>query len=506
MIHVPRLATCALLLLLASACNRSAGAPGSGQLEAATIKKRDPARVRVEPAVTREMLRVLETTTRVESEHQIEVVARSSGIVTEVLCEEGDTVSEGQVLARLDARELAIAASDAEVALEDARASEPRLALAIREADAKLATAKRSYDQVLRDYARNEAISLPGTNRPALLSPKDLDASRLARDNSLADTQNAELALERARLEHENGKTAARRAQLTLDRAKLNLANMSLTAPFAGILSARNIKAGDTITGSTSAFTLTDPKNLRAIFYRPQRELALFTKKLPSSDALTLKDSDGARSAEIEIFASAEALPGKRFRGTIERVAPTIDPQSGNFRITARLTGQAEGESATSLLPGMLVRLEIITERRPTALVIPKRALRREGDVNMVFVVRGDHAHRVAVSEGLADGESLEVMPLAGGELQAGELVVVVGNRDLEDGSEVSIATGNELGNSAAQSAAIAEATARSDGKASQAKPDEQPAAEQEKPATPDPAPAETENAPPPKSGNDGGR
>ncbi|HTF89858.1 MAG TPA: efflux RND transporter periplasmic adaptor subunit [Planctomycetota bacterium] len=505
MIHVPRLATCALLLCLASACNQSASAPGSGGLEAATIKKRDPARVRVEPAVTREMLRVLETTTRVESEHQIEVVARSSGIVTEVLCEEGDTVTEGQVLARLDARELAIAASDAEVALEDAKASEPRLALAIREADAKLATAKRSYDQVLRDYARNEAISLPGTNRPALLSPKDLDASRLARDNALADTQNAELVLERAKLEHENGKTAARRAQLTLDRAKLNLANMSLTAPFAGILSARSIKAGDTITGSTSAFTLTDPKNLRAIFYRPQRELALFTKKLPNSDALTSKDNDGARSAEIEIFASAEALPGKRFRGTIERVAPTIDPQSGNFRITARLTGQAEGETATTLLPGMLVRLEIITERRPTALVIPKRALRREGDVNMVFVVRGDHAHRVAVSEGLADGESLEVVPLAGGELRAGELVVVVGNRDLEDGSEVSIATGGELGNST-QSAAVAESTARSDGKSNEVKPDDQPAAEPEKPATPEPAPTETENAPPPKSGNDGGR
>ena len=57
----------------------------------------------------------------------------------------------------------------------------------MREAEAKLATAQRGYEQVLRDYARNEAICAGrSSGMPALLSLKDLDASRLARDNAQA--------------------------------------------------------------------------------------------------------------------------------------------------------------------------------------------------------------------------------------------------------------------------------------------------------------------------------
>jgi membrane fusion protein (multidrug efflux system) len=439
MIHVPRCLVGALCLVLLCACSKST-TDGDGALKAATIKKRDPTRVRVEPVVQREMLRVLETTTRVESEHQVEIMPRTSGVVVEILVEEGHAVVEGQVLARLDARELVIAQSDAEVALEEAKASEPRLALLTREAEAQLSANKRRHEQILRDYERNEAIAQAGPDRPALLSPKDLDASRLLRDNATAEVVAAELALERARLAQLNAKTEARRAQLTLERARLNLANMSLTAPFAGILAARTIKVGDTVTVGSPAFTLTDPQNLRAIFYRPQRELALFARAQVNPDAQAGKQQRGDGSAELELFASAEALPGRRFRGTIERIAPTIDPQSGNFRITARMQVSSEKSADAQLLPGMLVRLEIITERRPNALVIPKRALRRDGDVSLVFVVRDRRAVRVVVREGLSDDEHLEVSPLEGAALAAGELVVVVGNRDLEDGSEVDVA------------------------------------------------------------------
>ena len=459
MTHASPCAAGMLLVLALCSCTRSASSAGDGSLEAATIKRRDPTRVRVEPVVRREMLRVLETTTRVESEHQVEVMPRGAGIVTELFVEEGQVVASGQVLARLDARELVIAVSDAEVALEESKASEPRLALVTREAEAKLATATRSYEQVQRDFARNETIAQAGPNRPALLSPKDLDASRLLRDNAQSEVQAAELSLEKARLEQVNAKTQARRAQLTLERARLNLENMSLTAPFGGVLAARKIKVGDTVNVGSMAFTLTDLTNLRAVFYRPQRELALFVREYANSDAPTAKDAGGARPAELELIASAEALPGVQFRGSIERISPTIDPQSGNLRITARMQGKAEQGSA-QLLPGMLVRLEIITERRRNALVIPKRALRREGDNNLVFVVRDNHAVRILVAEGLSDDESLEVTPLGGAVLEAGESVVVVGNRDLEEGGEVQVSTDADLDQGLKLPAALPEAAA----------------------------------------------
>jgi membrane fusion protein, multidrug efflux system len=432
--------------LLGAACGGSTGASSASGAKGndGSIKKREAARVHVEPVLRREMVRVLETTTRVESEHQVEIVPRATGVVTELLVEEGDHVREGQVLARLDSRDAKIAVRDAEVAVEEARANLPKLELATQEGESRAASAKRSYEQSDRDYQRNIAIAQGGPDKPALLSAKDLDQSRLARDNALSEYQNAQLVGQRNKLEEQAGKNALERAQLNLDRARLNLSHLELTAPFAGVLASRSIKVGDTASAATPAFVLTDPDSLRAVFYRPQRELALFGAGTPADGGGENASHPGA---ELEIQITAEALPERAFRGSIERIAPTIDPQSGNFRVTARLEPQAlpnresQGRPAAwsnaRLLPGMLVRISIVTERRAQALVVHKRAVRREGDTHLVFAVREGRAVRIPVVEGLSDDEYVEVAPLGAGTLAEGESVVVVGNRDLEDGAEV---------------------------------------------------------------------
>ena len=136
--------------------------------------------------------------------------------------------------------------------------------------------------------------------------------------------------------------------------------------------------------------------------------------------------------------ATAEAMPGKEFQGTIERVAPTIDAASGNFRVTARMQPAALSDAAARLLPGMLVRLEIVTDRHANALVAPKRAVRREGDRSTIFVVEGNRARAIEIEEGFSDENGVEVIARGGATLAPGAQVVVVGNRDLEDGAEVS--------------------------------------------------------------------
>ena len=109
----------------------------------------------------------------------------------------------------------------------------------------------------------------------------------------------------------------------------------------------------------------------------------------------------------------------------------------GSFRVTVRLGAPLQGPSDARLLPGMLVRLEIVTERHPGALVVPKRALRREGELNLLFLVRDGRARKLEVAEGFSDDASVEVLPKAGTTLEVGARVIVVGNRELEDGAEV---------------------------------------------------------------------
>ncbi len=454
----------AALFVLPPACQRGSAEGEQARLSGA--KPRESARVVVAPVERREMVRRLETTTRIESQTQVAIYPRSAGVVVELLAEEGDGVAKDQELARLDDRDKRLSEADARVALEEAKANLPKLEFATREAESRRENMRLAYEQAVRDHERNLAIA-QGEGGVALLSKKDLDASQLARDKSRGEHENAKLFWERARIEAQAGITAVSRAELALERATLELSHMQIRSPIAGVVAERSIRVGDTVGGSTSAFVVTDPLALRTVFYRPQRELGLFqTAPRPggAGDGGSPEHAAGARiGADLELVVRAEALPGRTFRGVIERVSPTIDPASGNFRVTARLDPLAREDSIARLLPGMLVRLEIVTERHPDALVVPKRAIRREGERTLVFVVQDGIARSVDVAEGFGDDQDVEVVASGERKLAPGEAVVVVGNRDLEDGAQVSTADASPVAPGAQEEPGVAEAVAGGD-------------------------------------------
>jgi membrane fusion protein (multidrug efflux system) len=433
---------------LATACNRGGAASASEAAEGG-LQKRELPSVRVAPVVVREMAHVLETTSKLESEREIQVMARASGFVISLAAEEGDAVEPGAALAVLDDVEQALAVRDAEVALQEAENALERLQLAQREAAARVDRVQIAFEQAARDYERNLKL-FQGEQVASALSQSALEASKLARDNADADRVDSELARERARLDLAAGETSVERAEITLERARVTLAHTRITAPFAGVVAQRNLKVGDWIGPGTPAFVLTDVSLLRCGFSRPQEELELFAR-------VGAGNGDG----ELSIRATADAFPGRTFSGWIERISPTIEAQSGQFRVTGRLECVQDG-GRVRLLPGMLVRLRIVTDRHPNALVVPKRALEREGERRYLWVVRAGIVQRTEVLEGYSEGEWMEVAPAPGAELVAGDQVVVVGARELADGDAVLVDL--EPGATAAPAEAAGEAPATEDG------------------------------------------
>jgi membrane fusion protein, multidrug efflux system len=437
------------LCACASSCSEGGAQPstqGGPQSESADLKKREPARVRTAAIEQREMVRTLSTTTVVESEREIKVFPRASGVVTHMNVEEGDRVEAGAVLAVLDRRSQQAMIDEARVALKEAEDNVLKADIQKAEADARIAQSLLKYEQCVRDYERNE--------RANLISAQQLDNLRVLRDSALSDHESFKLASERATIEMRSVRTALEKAALVLKRQELEDSYMSITAPFAGTIATRSVKIGDSVSAGAPAFVLTDPTNLRAVIHRPQRELAMF-----------LRAAGGASDskAEIEIRAKAEALPERMFRGEIMRVSPSIDPQSGSFRVTIRLfSSSADAQSGDTqsgeLLPGMLVRIEIVTDRHPNALTVPKRALRREGEENLVFIVTDGRAQRVSVEEGFSDDDSVEIIARTHA-LAPGQRVVVVGNRELEDGAEVAEEALKVPGENVQEPAAASEAT-----------------------------------------------
>jgi len=381
------------------------------------VKQREAVRVRTSPVERREMVRTISTTTTVESEREIKLVPRAGGVVMRLDVEEGDLVEVGAVLAELDRRASQSAIEEARIAVREADDAAKKAQFALPEAQNKVATTNLKWEQATREHDRNE--------QAGMISAQALDNLRTVRDTARSEHEGALLSVERAQSDIQALGTQKAKAEVALQRAELEDSHLVITAPFAGTIAQRMLKVGDSANTTTPAFVLTDPFALRATVHRPQRELSMFLAATQAKG-----DAPG-----LEIRATAEALPQRTFAGEILLVSPSIDPTSGSFRVTVRLPSAKEGEAG--LLPGMLVRLEIVTERHADALVVPKRALRREGGSDFVFVVEANRARRVEVLEGFSNDDSTEVVPREGGQLAEGARVIVVGNREIEDGAEV---------------------------------------------------------------------
>jgi RND family efflux transporter MFP subunit len=279
-----------------------------------------------------------------------------------------------------------------------------------------------------------------------LLSQNELEQLRLTRDQHRSDADAQVTAVASAKAQLASQDIAIDRAALQAERAELDLSFTRISAPFSGIIAKRMVKVGDLIGTRGPILTLTDPDHVRAIVYRPQRELSFFRTAERAG-------ADGS-AAEIEIVARPEALPDVAYTGHIRIVSPTVDPSSGQFRVTIGLD-QPEDLERPPLLPGMLLRLDIVTERHLGALAVPKRAVVREGEAYFVFVIEDGIARRVRVTEGFSDDLSIEVIAGDADALAAGQSVVVVGNRDLEDGDRVSAEPWFEPGSAADAPAAV---------------------------------------------------
>lgn len=428
--------------MLSAACGRpeeavADGLDGAGDAApaepmAGAMERPRATKVQTAPLVQREMVRQISAIVNAESEREIELYPRTGGVVIHVLVEEGDRVETGDPLMRLDARELETAVEQARIAEREARGAIPGLEIAVTEAEARLTRAQLTRDQANRELERKEAAG-------DVLSLNELDQLRLTAATASADVNVEEFAVERARAAVNTGRIAIDRAENDVAQADLNLSFATVVAPFDGVIARRDVRVGDLVSNASVAFVLSDVDNVRAVVSRPQRELTFFSGRSALRRA-TNGDGPGASGSSadgLDITLEPDALAGSVYTGHIRFVSPTVDPASGQFRVTIGVDQPGADDPRPPLLPGMQVRVRIVTERHPDALVVPKRALVREGDAYFVYEALDGRARRVRVEEGFSTDDDVEVLLAEGETLQPGADVVVVGNRDLEDGGAV---------------------------------------------------------------------
>ena len=306
--------------------------------------------VEVQPLRRAAMVAVYSGTAPIEAHEEAEVVAKVGGEVRQILVEEGDAVQAGQLLARLDG---------------------DRLRLEVAQTEANLRKLERDYKRQLE--LSEKGLVAKGTAENAKF---DLDALRAA-----------------------------------YDRARLELGYTEIRAPISGVVSARYIKLGNTISPNAPTFRVTDLDPLVAYVHIPEKE---FRKLAPQQTADVVVD----------------ALGGERFTGVISRISPTVDPKTGTFRARVEVP-----DPSRRLKPGMFARVNIVYERRENALQLPRAAMLDADGTQSVFIVVDGKAQQRPLRTGLANNGWLEVVE----GLDGTEQVVVVGQAGLKTGSTVKV-------------------------------------------------------------------
>jgi len=218
-------------------------------------------------------------------------------------------------------------------------------------------------------------------------------------------------------LEDEELRLAESKAKSVLEKAKRDLERIKLQVEKKVLAEndLRLVRLGQKVDPSVKLFTLFDPKSLVVKIHVPEGDYFG-----------TVVDKGKSTRAEI----TSESLPGLEFPGKIKRIAPIVDPQTNTIKITIKYE-----DPKRILRPGMYVRVKLVTDTHPDALLIPKSAILYDENRMYVFVIRDGKAKRVTLEPGFSDNEYVE--SLSG--IEEGEKLVVVGQTGLKDGAKVRI-------------------------------------------------------------------
>ena len=327
------------------------------------------------------------------------VHAETAGLVSQVAVREGQRVAKGAALAVIVDPSL-----EADVAAGEAKVAEARANLAALEAGGKpaelagiennLARARFDLQQHQKEYGalrrlaeKQAAVPLDVEAAQDKVRQSEIEIEGLEnRRKSLVDR--TEIAAARARLQD-----VEVALNLARQRARLN----TLLAPIAGEIYGLAVRPGAYLNVGDAAANVGRLDRLRVRVYVDEPELGRVAEGQP-------------------VTITWDALPGKQWRGTVERKPASI--QALGSRQVGEVICSIENPGR-ELIPGANVNAEIRTAVVEGALVVPKETLRHDAQGDYVFALNGDTIARrpvkkgassitgVQVVEGLAEGDAV---------------------------------------------------------------------------------------------------
>lgn len=355
--------------------------------------------VTVEPVQRGRAVLAVYATGTVEPVDDVVVKARLAETVASVHVREGDRVSAGQVLARIDKTTRALALAQARTALARARAQAGKSSPQLAALEAQVRALRAELETAKTELARSEVLFSGGA-----IAKRALDSARSRVDQLEAQVANAEEQVRSSRVE-----LTATADQLAAQVASLasETAETVVRAPIGGIVMTRQVEPGEAVSADQTLFTIADPSTL------------LVELKVDEADIARVRAGPNASRVALTFY----GFPGRAFAGTVATIMPDPDRERRSYTVKVRFD-----EPVPGVRIGMTAEANILVEQRDHALLVPAEAV--QGSFAW-FAVDGRAVRRFVVL-GIQDLTHAEI--LAGA--SEGELAIVDA-QELEPGARV---------------------------------------------------------------------
>ena len=345
----------------------------------------------------------------------VNISPKQPGRVTSLAVDQGDRVSAGQILARMDDSNLrgtwlrakgTVAAAEANLQILQAGNRPQEIEAARRNLQAAVA------DQIAIGSSYRSNQQLYGSGAIAQVT---FDASRSAflASQARVGALQAQLNLVQAGARSED--IAAARAQLLqaqgdLASVQAQLEDTVIRAPFAGVITQKYADVGAFVTPTTSASATSSATSSSIL------ALASELEAVANVAEMDVGEIRPGQKVELQV----DAFPGELFRGTVRLVAPeaVVEANVTSFQVRIGLSPQASNK----LRSGMNLTANVLVGQRANALMIPTTSIVSESGGTGVLLLGADQqpvsravtvgttlGARTEVLEGLKQGDRVYV-------------------------------------------------------------------------------------------------
>jgi HlyD family secretion protein len=372
----------------------------------------------------------------------VDVTPRIAGVVAAILVEEGQTVRRGQVLVRLDPKDLRFQSEMARAAFDAARVQVEAARAALVTERARLsqvlagppAQQVRQAEEAVRQAQAAVAFSRQQVRRQdelfsqGYVSQQQVDAARLdltAQEARLRTAEEALALLQReprpeavqiaraevaeAEVAHRQAITRVEQARVTMQQAESTLAESTVVAPIDGLVGRRLVEMGQAVTPATALVRVIDVDPAVII-------VAIIERDLPRIRV----------GAPVKV--QTDALPGQTFAGRVAAISPMLSTSTRTAEVRVEIPN-----ADRRLRPGMFTSVELLLARAADAVAVPVDAVLDRPEGPTVFVIHGETAEARRVEVGISSNGLVEIMR----GISVGEAVAISGHRTLRDGAQV---------------------------------------------------------------------